>query len=126
MASREQIVAACDTYLAALSEGDVDGIMALYADDATVEDPVGSPVKRGSEIREFYESTKNVSLKATRVGPVTVASARAAFLFRLDVAVGDQNIVLASTDIMTFDDAGKVTSMTAIPDGDAYRDEPVA
>jgi steroid Delta-isomerase len=124
MASREQIVAACDTYLAALSEGDVDTILGLYAADATVEDPIGSEIKRGDEIRAFYESTKGVSLKATRVGPATVAGSTAAFLFRLDVTVGDQDIVLASTDIMTFDDAGKVTSMVAIPDGDAYKDEP--
>jgi steroid delta-isomerase len=124
MASRDQIVAACDTYLAALSEGDVDTIVGLYADGATVEDPVGSPIKTGETIREFYESTKHVSLKATRVGPVTVAGATAAFLFRIDVSVGDQEIVLASTDVMTFDDSGKVTSMMAIPDGDAYKDEP--
>jgi steroid Delta-isomerase len=126
MATREHIVAACDRYLAALSEGDVDGIVALYADDATIEDPIGSPVKTGAAIRDFYQSTANIDLKATRVGPVTVAGSTAAFLFRLDVTVGDQDIVLASTDIMTFDDTGKVTSMTAIPDGDAYKDEPAA
>jgi steroid delta-isomerase len=127
MASREQIVAACDKYLAALSEGDVAGIMSLYSEDATVEDPVGSPLKVGhAAIREFYDGTTNISLKATRVGPVTVAGSKAAFLFRLDVSLGDQDIVLASTDVMTFDDAGKVVSMVAIPDGDAYKDEPAS
>ena len=44
MASRQHIVSVCDRYLAAVTAGDVDAVMDLYADEPAVEDPVGSPV----------------------------------------------------------------------------------
>lgn len=47
MATAEQIRAAVDTYVACLSSGDTEGIVALYAEDAAVEDPFGTPVHRG-------------------------------------------------------------------------------
>jgi len=50
-----QILAAIDGYVAAMNAGDVDAVRALYADDATVEDPLGSPKRVGlATIREFY------------------------------------------------------------------------
>jgi steroid delta-isomerase len=125
MASRKDIVSACDRYLAAVSAGDVDGVMDLYADEPTVEDPVGSPLKIGRvAVREFYEGTTNVSLKLSRIGPVTVAGNQAAFQFRIDVDLGDTTLSLASTDVMTFDDAGKVTAMIAYSDSEAFDGEP--
>lgn len=125
MASREDIVKACDRYLEALSAGDVDAVMDLYADAPTVEDPVGSEPKVGRDaVRAFYDGTTGVSLKMTRVGPVCVAGNQAAFLFRIDVDLGESTLSLASTDVMTFDDAGKVTAMTAYSDGDAFAGEP--
>ena len=125
MASRQHIVSVCDRYLAAVTAGDVDAIMDLYADEPAVEDPVGSPVKVGRDaVRAFYEGTTNVSLKLSRIGPVCVAENRAAFLFRIDVDLGDQTLSLASTDVMTFDDAGKVTAMIAYSDAEAFDGEP--
>ena len=39
-----------------LGSGSADEITGLYAPDASVEDPVGSPVRRGhAEIRELYD-----------------------------------------------------------------------
>src|SRR4051812_13947614 len=46
---------ALETYVAALNAKNVPAIMALYADDATVEDPAGTPVKKGkAAIEAFY------------------------------------------------------------------------
>lgn len=42
-ASPEAVVHA---YVAALNAGDLEAIVALYADDASVEDPVGSEIGR--------------------------------------------------------------------------------
>ena len=45
------MTAAVHAYVAALNAGDLDGIVALYADDASVEDPVGSkPLVDGSPV----------------------------------------------------------------------------
>ena len=61
-----------------VTKGDVDGIVALYADDATIEDPIGSPLHRGIDaIRKFYQAAAGtVTMK--RVGPVHVAGREAA------------------------------------------------
>jgi steroid delta-isomerase len=126
MASRKDIVSACDRYLAAVSAGDVDGIMDVYAAEPNIEDPVGSPLKVGRDaVRAFYEGTTGTSLKLTRIGPVCVAGNQAAFTFRIDVDLGDSTLTLASTDLMTFDDEGKVTAMVAYSDMEAFADEPV-
>jgi steroid delta-isomerase len=127
MASRNEIVSACDRYLVAVSAGDVDGVMDLYADEPTVEDPVGSPLKVGRDaVREFYQGTTGVSMKLARIGPVCVAGNQAAFQFRIDVDLGDTTLSLASTDVMTFDEAGKVTAMVAYSDSEAFDGEPLA
>jgi steroid delta-isomerase len=125
MASRKDIVSACDRYLEAVSGGDVDAVMDLYADEPTVEDPIGSPLKVGRDaVRAFYAGTTGVSMKLSRIGVVCVAGDRAAFQFRIDVDLGDSTLSLASTDVMTFDDAGKVTAMIAYSDAEAFDGEP--
>ena len=47
-----------DRYSAMVTKGDVEGIVALYAEDATIEDPIGSDLHRGSEgVRAFYQAS---------------------------------------------------------------------
>ncbi len=120
MATREAICAVCDQYIALLSKGDTEGIVGLYAPDARVEDPLGSEPKYGHEaIRGFYAAISGVNLTATRLGPVTVVGHEAAFQFRVDVPVGEDTISMVTTDLMTFDESGKVISMKAYADGEA-------
>lgn len=125
MASREELVAVCDRYVELVSAQDVDGIMALYADDCWVEDPIGSERKFGREvIRDFYEGITKLGVTPVmrRIGPVTVCGGEAAFQFRIDIDLGDNQIAMTSTDVMTFDDEGRITSMRAYADGEANPD----
>ena len=46
-ASPERIRAVVDDYVRLVGSGTADEIVALYAEDATVEDPVGTEVRRG-------------------------------------------------------------------------------
>lgn len=57
-ASPDQIRSTADSYIAALTAGDLEAVMNLYAEGATVEDPVGNgTVHEGkAAIREFYAS----------------------------------------------------------------------
>ncbi len=43
MPSQETMKAAMQAYIDAFNSGSADAVVALYAEDATVEDPVGSP-----------------------------------------------------------------------------------
>ena len=61
-----------------VTKGDVEGILALYRDDATIEDPIGSDLHRGIDaIRKFYEAAAG-SVVMKRIGPVHVAGGEAA------------------------------------------------
>jgi steroid Delta-isomerase len=125
MADRDQIVSVCDRYVAAVQAGDPQGVLDLYADEPRIEDPVGSEPLVGREaVHAFYAQHSGVELRLERIGPVTVVGNRAAFQFRIEVPLGDTTLVMASTDIMTFDDDGRILTMVAYPDSDAFPDEP--
>jgi steroid delta-isomerase len=108
-----------DEYLARFSAGDRDGWLALWADDATMEDPVGSPVRRGrEEIGAFYdESTAPVdSVELRPVGPAQVVGNEAAFVFEVRPVVGGVTMAMPVIDVMTFDDDARITSQRAFVD----------
>jgi steroid Delta-isomerase len=123
VADRSQICAACDRYVSAVDVADVEAILALYAEDAVVEDPVGSEPKVGKEaLRAFYEGSLGPAISTRRIGPITAVADHAAFQFRVDVDLGDTKIKLTTTDVMKFDAAGRIIEMVAYPDGEADPD----
>jgi len=112
-ASPERIREVIEQYVARVAGGTTDEILELYAEGATVEDPVGTEVKTTREaIREFYSELESLE-KAAEVLSVRIAGSEAAFLFELRTKAGDQTYTLAPIDVMTFDDDGKITSMRA-------------
>ena len=112
----DKVQAITDTvnrYIALLAGGDVDELVSLYADDATVEDPVGGEVHIGSHaIKGFYSAVANVDRSAELVS-LRVAGNEAAFHFRLIVAAGDAKMRIEPIDTMVFNDEGKVSAMKA-------------
>jgi steroid delta-isomerase len=114
--AEDKVHAITDTvnrYIELLSAGDVDGLAGLYADDATVEDPVGGEVHIGRQaIKGFYSAVANVDRSAELVS-LRVAGNEAAFHFRLTVAAGDHKMLIEPIDTMVFNGAGKVSAMKA-------------
>lgn len=113
------IRATIDQYLARFSAGDRDGWLALWADGATMEDPVGSPLRRGrEEIGAFYdESTAAAdSVELRPAGPVQVVGSEAAFVFEVRPVVGGVALSMPVIDVMTFDDDARITSQRAFVD----------
>ena len=121
MSDANHIRRVLERYPEMLSKGDSEGIVALYREDATLEDPVGSEPLRGHDaIRAFYEaSAGKVQMKLT--GPVRVAANEAAAPLRVLVGPEGQQQVIDIIDVMTFDDAGLVRSMRAFWSADAIR-----
>lgn len=114
MADAAHIRSVYDRYLELLNKGDVDGIVELYADDATIEDPIGSELRRGCDaIREFYAaSAGHVNMRLA--GSVHVAANEAATpLVALLGPDGPDQRALDVISVMRFDDAGKIASMRA-------------
>lgn len=100
-------------YLEAVATGPAADIAALYAPDATVEDPVGSEPHRGREtIAQFYSALEAAEIDTTLLH-LRVAERNAAFHFRVVTKTGDQTIPIEPIDVMTFDPDGLITSMRA-------------
>ena len=119
MSTQQQMKAAMQAYIDAFNRVDVDGIVDLYAEDATVEDPVGSPVKSGRKaIAEFYGYAIKSGARLKLAAPIRGShgnSAAMAFDVELNMPQGDKTAraVIRVIDVMTFNEAGKFSSMRA-------------
>ena len=112
-ATREQILATIEQYVERVGSGTADQVLELYADRATVEDPVGSEVRTTREsIREFYAALEPLEQDA-RLVVARVAGNEAAFQFELVTEADGVSYTLAPIDVMTFDDDARITSMRA-------------
>lgn len=108
-----QIRQVVDDYVRLVGSGTADEIVALYAADATVEDPVGSEVRAGhAAIREFYAGLEGL-VQETRLLASRIAGSEAAFHFEIITRAGDRTYTLSPIDAMTFDDSGLITTMRA-------------
>jgi steroid delta-isomerase len=98
-------------YIDAFNSGSAEAVAALYAEDATVEDPVGTPPRHGqAAILDFYRGTIATGAKLALDGPVRGShgnSAAMAFTARIGP------VTVHVIDVMTFDEAGRFTSMKA-------------
>ncbi|MBV9353465.1 MAG: nuclear transport factor 2 family protein [Mycobacterium sp.] len=113
MPSPEAIADTVNRYIRLVAKGSADDLVELYADDATVEDPVGGEVHIGRQaIHGFYSAVDNLERECELVS-LRVAGNEAAFQFRLTMSAGDSRMVIEPIDVMVFGDDGKVTAMKA-------------
>lgn len=114
MPTSEHMQQTVDDYLAAINAGDMQAVIALYADDAEVEDPAGTEPKRGDEILEFYTNAFAGGADVKLTGPVRISEKAAAFPFRAEIKrIEGPTIIVEVIDIFEFDEGGKVCKMTA-------------
>lgn len=113
MPSHEEKVRVVEAYVDAFAKGDPEAVVALFAEDAAVEDPVGSPAHRGRDaIRAFYTASMATGAKLKLEGPVRTAADYAAFAFSVTLNYGGEKRVDV-IDTFRFDEAGKVVEMRA-------------
>ena len=114
MLDASQIESLYDRYFKLATAGDVDGVVNLYAEDATIEDPIGSDLHRGHEaIRKFYEASAG-SFVMRRTGPVRAAGLEAASpVVVLMGPPGPEQKVLDIISTMVFSEDGKILAMRA-------------
>jgi steroid delta-isomerase len=118
----EHIRSVLERYVDFVTRGDCDAILALYADDASVEDPVGSEPRRGrAAIAELYRNAAG-KVRLELDGRVRVAGNCAAAPM-IGRPTGMEGMVVDIVDVMTFDDAGLITSMRAYWGADTIRPE---
>lgn len=110
----DPLEAVVHAYVRALNAQDLDAIVALYADDATVEDPVGTEPIRGREaIRAFYARTVALPLQVQLEGQVRVAGRECAFAFSVSLVYQGRRSTFRPIDTFRFDGAGRIVQMRA-------------
>ena len=115
MISEQKMKQGMQAYIDAFNRNDPEGIAALYADDATVEDPVGSPLKNGkAAIAAFYKMAVATGAKLSLAAPIRGShSNSAAMAFDVNLNMPQGRAVIRVIDVMTFNDEGQFTSMRA-------------
>ena len=119
MPDAEQIRATVQRYTEVFSAGDKEAYVGLFADDATLEDPVGGEVHQGVEaIRAFWDPTREMTptIELAITGPVRVAGNEAACPGEARPSLGDTPMAVPVIDTLAFDDDGKITRLRAFWD----------
>ncbi|WP_343710422.1 nuclear transport factor 2 family protein, partial [Mycobacterium sp.] len=105
MPSAHHIADVVGRYISLVASGSADDIAELYAEDATVEDPVGGEVHIGRQaIRGFYSALTNTAdtERECELVSLRVAGNEAAFAFRLTVTAGEHRMLIEPIDVMAF------------------------
>jgi steroid delta-isomerase len=118
-----------DNYVTRMSNGDREQWLDLFADTATVEDPVGTPIRQGREsIGEFFDFAQSLADRLTleRSGPVRVVGNEAAWPMQAISELGGERFVVDIIDVMTFEDAtvdgeARISSLRAFWDPSEMR-----
>ena len=101
-------------YVDAVSGDDVEKIIELYAEDAIVEDPIGTGAHQGHEaLRAFYQIAVDSVEKMVLEGNPRVRDNYGAASMLAYPKGMDMKFCMETLDVMEFNDAGKITRMTA-------------
>lgn len=110
----DHLVATVNAYVAAFEAGDPQAVADLFAEDATVEDPVGTPAHKGcAAILEFYTNSMATGAKLALDGPVRVCLPYAVFAFSVHLHWEGKDQRVDVIDTFKFNDDGKVVEMRA-------------
>ncbi|QIX26488.1 SnoaL-like domain-containing protein [Nocardioides sp. JQ2195] len=115
--SREEISRLCDAYLDAVSAHDPDAVVALFAEDAQQQEPVGSPPRVGhAEIRAFFEDSNDIPFRLTRFGPINVVGNRAAFQVLVEIDTPQGQVRMTTIDTIVVNEECLISELLAFPD----------
>ena len=114
MSDYEKAVQIADRYMEYMSSANYAGVMTLYAEDAILEDPVGSDVKSGkAAISEFYHGIGDAGLKCNLTGKVRYISKEMAFPFECIMESDQGTMKMEIIDHFILNDDFKIVSMRA-------------
>ncbi|ANH36955.1 Steroid Delta-isomerase [Nocardioides dokdonensis FR1436] len=112
-ASNERIREVVESYVSLVGDGTAAEIVDLFAEGATLEDPVGSAVRTTrEELLEFYGMLEGLQ-QESRLVECRIAGSEAAFHFELRTITDGGTFTLGPIDVMRFDDDARITSMRA-------------
>jgi len=112
MPTQAEMKGALQAYIDGFNADDPDSIMALFADGAVIEDPVGSPLKSRAEFEAFIRQGVKFGARLKLAAPIRGSHSNyAAMVFIVTFVQDGVRYTTNSTDVMTFDEAGKIVRM---------------
>lgn len=117
MATKEEIQALVESYVAAVGRQDLEGVLAVFADDVVQEDPIGTPPNVGIDaVRDFFEKSFGMPFSTEFTGPVLVTGDYAAFHFTIRIPLGEETMVVRVIDQIRVNGDGKIAELRAVVD----------
>jgi steroid Delta-isomerase len=114
MPDSSKMTATVHAYVEGFAKGDAAHIAALFAENATVEDPIGSPIHHGrTAIQAFYTTSMATGAKLTINGPIRIAADHAAFAFSVNLHFAGSDKRVDVIDTFRFNDQNEITEMRA-------------
>jgi steroid delta-isomerase len=108
------MTAAVHTYVEGFAKSDAALIIDMYAADASLEDPIGTPVRHGIDsIAEFYVGAMHTGARLELHEPVRIAADYAAFAFTVVLDLGEGLKRVDVIDTFRFNADNKITEMRA-------------
>jgi len=107
-------------YLATFATGDIEARIALFAPDASFEDPVGTPPMIGHDaLRAFFSQGSAMKMSA-ELDRIAICGNEAAYAFRarLDAGEGGQ-VTIHPFETLVVGDDGLIVQMRAYFDADS-------
>jgi steroid delta-isomerase len=115
MPTQSHMKAALQAYIDGFNADDPEAIMALFADDAVIEDPVGSPLKSRAAFEAFIRQGVKFGARLALAAPIRGSHGNhAAMVFTVTFVQDGVRYTTNSTDVMTFDAAGKIVRMDGL------------
>ena len=107
--------AALQAYVDGINAGDAEAVTALFAADAIIEDPVGTPAKRGPDIAAWFADTIAYRTLIKPVAPVRGSHGEeAALAFDVEFSPPQgPRLRIRSVDVCRFDAQGRIVSLRA-------------
>ena len=99
-----------------MSRGDAAGVFALFAPDAVIYDPVGSPARSGDAIFQFYQGSFDAMggfIEMRLEGDVRASGEHAAASYIARMTMDGHDVIVETLDVMKFDSDGLIASMHA-------------
>jgi uncharacterized protein (TIGR02246 family) len=118
MTDHAAVKATIQAYAAAWAARDREAWLQTFATDATQEDPVGDPVRRGhAEIGEFWDRSMG-RYHSIEIVPreLFVAGCEAVMVWTINGVTPEGVVGFDGVDVFRFDDAARITSVRAFWD----------
>ncbi|WP_136604984.1 nuclear transport factor 2 family protein [Paenibacillus dokdonensis] len=115
MPTEQEIKTAMQSYIDSFNQDNLEGLLSLFAEEATVEDPAGTaPVQGKAAITEFYRKVVNGNTRIHRQEPIRGSHGNSgAMALHIETKVEGSVLIFHIIEVMTFNENGLITSMTA-------------